>query len=89
MDIRLTWIWLSLALKAGNPATAMLLRAFEHPRAVYEADERALQQAGAKPELIRRLKSVTLADAQKVLDDCEKDGIFVLTPDDAFILPDC
>ena len=83
MDVRLYWIWLSLALKAGNPATAMLLRAFEHPRAIFEADEKALQQAGAKPELVKRLKSTTLDDAKKVLADCEKSGIFVLTPDDA------
>lgn len=83
MDIRLYWIWLSLALKAGNPATAMLLRAFEHPRAVYEADEKALQRAGAKPELVKRLKSTSLDAAKKVLADCEKAGIFVLTPDDA------
>ncbi len=83
MDIRLYWIWLSLALKAGNPATAMLLRVLEHPRAVYEADEKTLQQAGAKPELVKRLKAVTLEDAKKVLASCEKEGIFVLTPDDA------
>ena len=83
MDIRLYWLWLSLALKAGNPATAMLLRAFEHPRAVFSADERSLQNAGAKPELIKRLKSTTLDDAKAVLAACEKNGIFVLTPDDA------
>ena len=83
MDIRLYWIWLSLALKAGNPATAMLLRVFEHPRAVFEADEKALQHAGAKPELVKRLKSTTLDDAKKVLEACEKADIFVLTPDDA------
>lgn len=83
MDIRLYWIWLSLALKAGNPATAMLLRAFEHPRAVFEADEKALQNAGAKSELVKRLKETTLDDAKKVLAACEQEGIFVLTPDDA------
>lgn len=83
MDIRLFWIWLSLALKAGNPAVAPLLRALEHPRAVFEADETALAAAGMKQDLIKRLKETTLADAEAVLAACEKKGIFVLTPDDA------
>ncbi len=83
MDIRLFWIWLSLALKAGNPAVAPLLRALEHPRAVFEADETALAAAGMKQDLIKRLKETTLADAEAVLAACEKNGIFVLTPDDA------
>ena len=61
----------------------MLLRAFEHPRAVFEADEKALQHAGAKPELVKRLKETTLDDAKKVLAACEQAGLFVLTPDDA------
>jgi len=82
MDIRLYWIWLSLALKAGNPAVAPLLRVFEHPRAVFEADEKALLQAGMKPDLVKRLKETSLDDAKAVLAACEKNGIFVLTPDD-------
>ncbi len=82
LDIRLYWVWLSLALKAGHPATAMLLRAFEHPRAVFEADEKALQQAGVKPELIKRLKETSLKDAERVVAECEKPDIFLLTPDD-------
>ena len=83
MDVRLYWIWLSRALRAGSPHISAWMRQWKHPRALYEADAEALRRSGLPPEAVSALKKKSLDEAQKILRETEARGFWVLTPDDA------
>jgi len=83
MDVRLYWIWLSLAVRAGNPYIGAWMRQWKHPRALYEADSEALLRGGLPPEAAAKLSDKSLDKAQDVLRETESRGFWVLTPDDA------
>ncbi|MBR3289818.1 MAG: hypothetical protein IKI63_03460 [Clostridia bacterium] len=60
MDVRLYWIWLSQALKAGSPHISAWMREWKHPRALYEADAEVLRRGGLPPEAVSALSDKSL-----------------------------
>lgn len=83
MDIRLYWLWLRGRLGLGNPKTAALLREWEHPRRLYEADEETLSGRGIRGALLETLSDKSLDEARRIADTVQELDIWMLTPDDA------
>ena len=78
------WVWLTTLPGLGERARLQLLAHFGSPEEIYFAPEGELLLA----EGITKLQAALLADksldrAERVLEDCAKDGQFVLTIDDA------
>ena len=78
------WVWLATLPGLGERAKLQLLAHFGSPEEIYFAPEGELLLA----EGITKLQAALLADksldrAEKVLEDCAKDGQFLLTMDDA------
>ncbi len=95
MDSRMYWIWLQEALPAGCRMASDLLDHFGHPKAIYEADEKALAEAGLDKPLRRRLMNKSIDLSRRILNRVLALGDWVLTPDDAMYpltlrqMPDC
>lgn len=83
MDVRLYWIWLSQNLRAGNPFLSAWMRQWKHPRALFEADKKALSRGGLPPEAVSALSNKSLDKARSLLRETESRGFWILTPDDA------
>ena len=78
------WVWLTTLPGLGERAKLQLLAHFGSPEEIYFAPEGELLLV----EGITKLQAALLADksldrAEKVLEDCAKDGQFLLTMDDA------
>lgn len=95
MDSRMYWIWLQQALPAGCRIASDLLDHFGHPQAIYEADEKALIEAGLDKSIRRRLMDKSIDASRRILNRVLALGDWVLTPDDAMYpltlrqMPDC
>lgn len=95
MDSRMYWIWLQQALPAGCRMASELLDLFGHPKAIYEADEKALIDAGLDKSFRRRLMDKSVDRARRILNRVLALGDWLLTPDDAMYpltlrqMPDC
>lgn len=87
MDSRLYWIWLQQALGVGSPKADPLLRVLETPAAVWRAEDQTLKELGMTKNERERLAQKSLDSAAGVLEASQKDGGWVLTPDDA-LYPD-
>ena len=77
------WVWLTTLPGLGERAKLQLLAHFGSPEEIYFAPEGELLLA----EGITKLQAALLADksldrAEKVLEDCARDGQFLLTMDD-------
>lgn len=83
MDKRLYWLWMQLALQPGNPHAGLLLKAFQTPAAVFQADEKTLAQQGISGSLLKRLCDKSMDEAGKLLEACRRRQVWLLTPDDA------
>ena len=83
MDSRVYWIWLQRALPLGWKNTASLLDTFGHAAGVYEAEEKALRQAGIGGAMLSRLTDKDLTAARRILNRVLESGDWVLTPEDA------
>lgn len=77
------WIW--LAHRPGfSPRTRVeLLEHFRDPEAVYFSDEKALGQLGLSAEAMAALLDKDLDSSEKVLEDCRKKRLNILTIQDA------
>lgn len=78
------WVWLTTLPGLGQRTKLQLLEHFASPEEIYFAPEEELLLA----EGITKAQCALLADksldrAEKVLEDCAKDGQFLLTMDDA------
>ncbi len=73
------FVWLSLALGAGNRRAAKVLTAFPNPEDLYRLsiDQRRELHLFTEKEL-RRLEEVPLKDAVRIVKDCDKRGIKLL-----------
>lgn len=77
------WIWLSHRPGFGPRTKVKLLEHFRDPEAVYYADEEALGQLGLSAEAIAALLDKNLESSGKILEDCEKKRLNILTIQDA------
>lgn len=76
------WIWLSMALGAGAK-TDDVFSSFQTPRDIYEASERERIESGVfTKRQIKSLSETTLADAEKIIAECERNGWNIITPED-------
>ena len=80
-DIRLYWLWLQRRLGVGDRRIAGLLRDFEHPRRIYEADEETLRQKGVGGSLLSALADKSLDEAQRIYEATLAKDIWLMTPD--------
>ena len=84
MSLLRYWIWLSTIPGLSLRGQLRLLDSFYSPEAIYLADRRALEDSGALTKneiaLIER-RDFSLAD--KVLEECRRKGIRILTMQDA------
>ena len=79
----LSWMWLSVRLGAASPYLNPLLEHFAAAADVYAADHAALAAVEGLPESVRlRLLDKDTDRAERILEDCRRLGIGVMTYDD-------
>ena len=79
----LSWTWLSVRLGAASPYLNPLLEHFATAADVYAADHAALAAVEGLPESVRlRLLDKDTDRAERILADCRRLGIGVMTYDD-------
>lgn len=83
------WIWLSLIPYIGPVTANRLLEIFGTPEAVYQTDLKSLCkiQGITKRQINSLLENKSLEHASKIIRDCEKYSISILTKND-FCYPD-
>ena len=85
-DVR-HWLWLQKVIGTGEKTEA-ILRTFETPEAIYEAETETLKKSGLfKPSQIKRKIETPLSCADKAISDCEQYGYDIVTPDSDFYPP--
>ena len=78
------WVWLTTLPGLGQRTKLQLLEHFASPEEIYFAPEEELLLAeGVTKAQCTLLADKSLDRAEKVLEDCAKDGQFLLTMDDA------
>ncbi len=78
------WIWLSQCKGLSHVEKLKLLTHFHSPEDIYFADEAELRMVeGLENHSLKGLTDKRLDEAQKILDDCAKKELFVLTMADA------
>ncbi len=78
------WVWLTTLPGLGQRTKLQLLEHFASPEEIYFAPEEELLLAeGVTKTQCALLTDKSLDRAEKVLEDCAKDGQFLLTMDDA------
>ena len=77
------WIWLAHRPGFGPRMKAGLLEHFRDPEAVYFADEKALGQLGLSAEAIAALLDKKLDSSERILEECRKKRLNILTIQDA------
>lgn len=81
------WIWLQNVIGIGEN-TFDILSEFHDPKAVYEADVLTLKNSGLfKRAQLERKANTLLSIGEKALNDCEKYGFKIVTPDSPFYPP--
>ena len=79
----LYWIWLSNALGAGSSAFRRVISLYDTPFEVFRAEETELEQISGLTERAKRaLCDKSLERATEILDQCQREGIGVLTYDE-------
>ena len=78
------WVWLTALPGLSESSKQLLLAHFTSPEDVYYADPDALLQVeGLSREQAALLEHKSLAPAERILADCARAGIFILTMADA------
>ena len=77
------WVWLTTLPGLGQRTKLQLLEHFASPEEIYFAPEELLLAEGVTKTQCALLADKSLDRAEKVLEDCAKDGQFLLTMDDA------
>lgn len=80
------WIWLSSIPYIGPITANRLLKVFGNPEAIYGADEKELckVQGITKRQISSILENKSLESAYKIMADCEKYNISILTRNDLY-----
>lgn len=84
MDKKLYWLWLQSRLGAAYNVKE-LFKHFDSPKEIFDADEETLKSClflKNRPGIKKRLIDKSTEDAQKIMSDCNKYRIHILTPDD-------
>ena len=82
------WVWLTTLPGLTDSSKMLLIEHFSSPEDIYYADEEALWQVdGLKKEQAALLGSKSLAAANRILSDCARKDIFIITMADA-LYPD-
>lgn len=82
------WVWLTTLPGLTDSSKMLLIEHFSSPEDIYYADEEALWQVdGLKKEQAALLGSKSLAAADRILSDCARKDIFIITMADA-LYPD-
>lgn len=80
-EITLYWIWLQLCLGSGA-RTDEIIAYFENPKDIYFAGKRERLNSQTFTDLqLKKLSPDKLKDAYKVIEECEKIGCGIITPD--------
>ena len=78
------WVWLTTLPGLTDHSKLLLLQHFSSPEDIYYADEEALWQVeGLKKEQAALLNSKSLTAADRILSDCARKDIFLVTMADA------
>lgn len=78
------WVWLTTLPGLTDHSKLLLLQHFSSPEDIYYADEEALWQVeGLKREQAALLNSKSLTAADRILSDCARKDIFLVTMADA------
>ena len=79
----LYWIWLSDALGAGSSAFRRLISLYDTPFDIFRAEEAEIELIPGLTERAKKaLCNKSLQRATEILDQCERDGIGILTYDE-------
>ena len=77
------WIWLAHRPGFSPRVRVELLEHFRDPETIYFADEKALEQLGLRAEAIAALLDKNLDSSEKILEQCRKKRLNILTIQDA------
>lgn len=77
------WLWLTTRRGLGGAESFALLERFGTPEAVYFADGAEYEAAGLSAQTAASLKNKALEGAERILADCDRLGVRVLTLQDA------
>ena len=78
------WVWLAEQAGLNGPCRHALLEHFGSPEEIYYAEaEDLLQAEGITGEQVQALQNKSLDRAQRILEECARKGIFILTEQDA------
>lgn len=77
------WIWLTTRKGVGHQAAFRLLEHFGSPEGAYFADGEEYKLAGLDGRALRSLEDKSLTGAERILGECERLGVRVLTIQDA------
>ncbi len=78
------WIWLSARPGISHRLKAELVRCFQDPENVFFAEKESLSRMeGMTPEALEALEDKDLRPAEKILEDCQREGLRILTYQDA------
>lgn len=78
------WLWLAHRPGLKDRMKLTLLQQFHDPEMVYFADDRAYDHVeGMTPEVRQALQDKELSQTQKILEDCRKENLRILTFQDA------
>lgn len=82
------WVWLSALSGLTEHSKLLLMEYFSSPEDIYYADDTALLQVeGLKKEQAELLRNKSLDTANRILSDCARKNIFLITMADA-LYPD-
>lgn len=77
------WIWITLSLGYNNPKVKRLSQLYPDISVFYSGGEREWRYCGLfSQSSIKRLSSVKLEDAEKIIDRCRQSGYSILCIDD-------
>ena len=79
-DIKIFWIWLSLACGVASREFGRLVTRFDDAYELYAMSDEEIEGIdGIGERLKMRLSDKNMEDAEKILEDCQKGGVTVVT----------
>jgi len=83
MDNKLYWVWLSLVFGYGSDKPNEIIMQYQSPQEFYNLSAELMANLGFLTDKdIKTIKSVSLARAEKVINDCAKKKIDIVTYED-------